>query len=170
MSFLIKRLLLAGIFNSCLFLFLFIGIQNSSNKSKVDFLINETIELPVSFIVGSSFILGSILGSFNVFNMNNEKNSSKRYKIFRANDSWNSFCNKCRCCNSKYISIWDFENRSLLQDLLAIFKSKNISIVFLFKSSWGKNSISGNLLILLSLTQFSYLQACKQLLKNLPQI
>ena len=73
MSFLIKRLLFAGIFNSCLFLLLFIGIQNSSTKRKVDFLINETIELPVSFIVGSSFILGSILGSFNVFNMNNEK-------------------------------------------------------------------------------------------------
>ena len=73
MSFLIKRLLLAGIFNSCLFLLLFIGIQNSSNKRKVDFLINETIELPVSFIVGSSFILGSILGSINVFNINNEK-------------------------------------------------------------------------------------------------
>ena len=73
MSFLIKRLLLAGIFNSCLFLLLFIGIQNSSNKRKVDFLINETIELPVSFIVGSSFILGSILGSFYVLNMNNEK-------------------------------------------------------------------------------------------------
>ena len=73
MSFFIKRLLFAGIFNSCLFLLLFIGIQNSSNKRSVDFLINETIELPVSFIVGSSFILGSILGSFNVFNMNNEK-------------------------------------------------------------------------------------------------
>ena len=73
MSFLIKRLLFSGIFNSCLFLLLFIGIQNSSNKGKVDFLINETIELPVSFIVGSSFIFGSILGSFNIFKMNNEK-------------------------------------------------------------------------------------------------
>ena len=73
MSFLIKRLLFVGIFNSCLFLLLFIGIQNSSNKRKVDLLINETTELPVSFIVGSSFILGSILGSFNVFNMNKEK-------------------------------------------------------------------------------------------------
>ena len=73
MSFLIKRLLFAGIFNSCLFLLLFIGIQNSSNKRKVYFLINETIELPVSFIVGSNFILGSILGSFDVFNLNNEK-------------------------------------------------------------------------------------------------
>ena len=33
---------------------------------------------------------------------------------------------------------------SLLHDLLAIFKSKNISIVFLFKSSLGKKSHSGN--------------------------
>ena len=72
MSFLIKKLSLAVIFNSCLFFVLFIGIQNSSNKSKVNFLINETIELPISFVVGSSFILGSILGSFIELNMNNE--------------------------------------------------------------------------------------------------
>ena len=68
MSFLIKKLFLTLIFNSCLFLALLIGIQNSSNKRKVDFLIEETIELPISFIVGSSFILGSFLGSFIVFN------------------------------------------------------------------------------------------------------
>ena len=72
MSLLIKKLLLSTIFNSCLFVFLFIGIQNSSNKSKIDLLVNETIELPISFIVGSSFILGSILGSFLVFDINNE--------------------------------------------------------------------------------------------------
>ena len=72
MSLLIKKLFFASIFNSCLFLLLFIGIQNSSNKSKVDFLIDETIELPISFIVGSSFILGTILGSFIDFNINNE--------------------------------------------------------------------------------------------------
>ena len=72
MSFLIKKLFLAVIFNSCLFFVLFIGIQNSSNKSKVNLLIDETIELPISFIVGSSFILGSILGSFLVFDINNE--------------------------------------------------------------------------------------------------
>ena len=72
MSLLIKKLLFTVIFNSCLFAILFIGIQNSSNKNKVDFLIDETIELPISFIVGSSFILGSILGSFFDFNMNNE--------------------------------------------------------------------------------------------------
>ena len=72
MGLLIKKLLFTAIFNSCLFLILFIGIQNSSNKSKVNFLIKETIELPISFVVGSSFILGSILGSFIVLKMNNE--------------------------------------------------------------------------------------------------
>ena len=72
MSFLIKKLFLAVIFNSCLFVVLFIGIQNSSNKSKVDLLIEETIELPISFIVGSSFILGSIFGNLIVIDMNNE--------------------------------------------------------------------------------------------------
>ena len=72
MSFLIKKLFLVVIFNSCLFLILFIGIQNSSNKSKVNLLFDETIELPISFLVGSSFILGSILGSFIDFNINEE--------------------------------------------------------------------------------------------------
>ena len=68
MSLFIKKLLFSAIFNSCLFALLFIGIQNSSNKSRVNFLIEETIELPISFIVGSSFILGSIMGSFIDFN------------------------------------------------------------------------------------------------------
>ena len=72
MNFLIKKIFFTAIFNSCLFLFLFIGIQNSSNKSKVNLLVDETIELPISFIVGSSFILGSILGSFIVLDINNE--------------------------------------------------------------------------------------------------
>ena len=72
MSFLIKKLSLGVIFNSCLFVILFIGIQNSSIKHKVDILIDETIELPISFIVGSSFILGSIFGSFLVLDMKNE--------------------------------------------------------------------------------------------------
>ena len=73
MSLFIKKLFYSAIFNSCLFAILFIGIQNSSNKSKVNFLINETIELPISFVIGSSFILGSILGSFVEFNINNKK-------------------------------------------------------------------------------------------------
>ena len=71
MSFLIKTVFLAVLFNSCLFLVLFIGIQNSSNKSKVNLLIDSTIELPISFIVGTSFILGSILGSLLVIDIKN---------------------------------------------------------------------------------------------------
>ena len=72
MNFLLKKFVFAAIFNTCLFLILFIGIQNSSNKRKVNFLINETIELPISFIAGTSFILGSFLGSFLIFNTKNE--------------------------------------------------------------------------------------------------
>ena len=71
MGILIKKLFFNAIFNSCLFLLLFIGIQNSSNKSKVNFLIDETIELPISFIVGSSFVIGSTIGSF-IINLNKE--------------------------------------------------------------------------------------------------
>ncbi len=64
MSVILKKIILATTFNSCLFLLLMIGIQNSSNKSKINFLINETVKLPISFIIGSSFISGSIIGSF----------------------------------------------------------------------------------------------------------
>ena len=67
-----KKLFFAPIFNTCLFLTLFVSIQNSSNKSKVNLLIDETIELPISFIVGSSFILGSLLGNLIDININNE--------------------------------------------------------------------------------------------------
>ena len=72
MSLLIKKLLFSAIFNTCLFVLLFIGIQNSTKKSKIDLLINETIPLPISFIVGSSFILGSVLGSILVVDINND--------------------------------------------------------------------------------------------------
>ena len=72
MNLFIKKSFHSLIFNSCLFAILFIGIQNSSNKSKVYFLSNKTIELPISFVVGTSFIFGSILGSFIEFNVNNE--------------------------------------------------------------------------------------------------
>ena len=67
-----KKLFFTVIFNSCLFVILFVAIQNSSNKRKVDFIINETIELPISFIVGSSFILGSFLGNILFLDMNND--------------------------------------------------------------------------------------------------
>ena len=46
--------------NFTFFIMLLIGIQNSSNKAKVNFLINETIGLPISFII-DNFISGSLL-------------------------------------------------------------------------------------------------------------
>ena len=42
---------------------LIVGIQNSSNKKKVNLLFGETVSLPISFIVGVSFISGSLIGS-----------------------------------------------------------------------------------------------------------
>ena len=68
----LKKILFTLTFNSCLFLVLIIGIQNSSNKSKVNLIIEETISLPVSFIVGVSFISGSIIGSFLPINFDNK--------------------------------------------------------------------------------------------------
>ena len=62
MMFPFKNLFFIIFFNSSLFLMLMIGIQNSFNKSKVNLLISETINLPISFIIGTSFITGSLLG------------------------------------------------------------------------------------------------------------
>ena len=69
MGLILKKAIHTLIFNSCLFFILLIGIQNSSNKSKVNFLINETVKLPISFIIGTSFIGGSLIGSFLTMNL-----------------------------------------------------------------------------------------------------
>ncbi len=57
-----KRLLITITINSLFFVLLVMGIQNSFNKKTVNLLINKTIELPVGFIAGSSFLAGSLLG------------------------------------------------------------------------------------------------------------
>ena len=64
MSLTLKKIIFSITFNSCLFFLLMIGIQNSANKSKINFLINETIKLPISFIIGTNFICGSLIGNF----------------------------------------------------------------------------------------------------------
>ena len=63
MSFILKKSLFTLIFNFSLFLILMIGIQNSYSKKKVNLIIGETVNLPISFIVGISFIGGSITAS-----------------------------------------------------------------------------------------------------------
>ena len=69
MSLIFRKIIFTLTFNSCLFLLLVIGIQNSSNKSKVNLLINETVKLPISFIIGSSFVGGSLIGSILTINL-----------------------------------------------------------------------------------------------------
>ena len=68
-----RKLIFSITFNSCLFLLLIIGIQNSSSKRKINLFKNETIALPISFIVGVSFITGSITGGFVPIFFNNKK-------------------------------------------------------------------------------------------------
>ncbi len=60
--------------NILLFFVMLISIQNSNNKSKVDLLFNKTVPLPIGFILGSSFISGSILGGLLTLNLENHKN------------------------------------------------------------------------------------------------
>ena len=54
-----KALLLNIVINSFLLLLLTLVIQNSSNKNEVNLIFFKTISLPLSFILGSSFIGGS---------------------------------------------------------------------------------------------------------------
>ena len=49
-------------FNLFLLIFLFLGIQNSNESKRVNFIQYETIELPLSFIIGTSFIAGPLSG------------------------------------------------------------------------------------------------------------
>ena len=73
MLILLKNFLFTIALNSALFLILIIGIQNSSNKSKVKLILGETVNLPISFIIGVSFISGSISGSILTMNVGNKK-------------------------------------------------------------------------------------------------
>tara|TARA_B100001057_G_scaffold494310_1_gene590599 strand:- start:234 stop:467 length:234 start_codon:yes stop_codon:yes gene_type:complete len=70
-----RKIIFSILFNSTLFLMLVIAIQNSSNKSKVNFLINKTIDMPISFIIGVSFISGSFISNF--LNLNNDFKNKK---------------------------------------------------------------------------------------------
>ena len=73
----INKIIFNTVFNVLIFLFLIIGLQNRTNKTKINLIFNETINLPVGFIIGSSFICGSIAGSLlniNIYSKNKSKN------------------------------------------------------------------------------------------------
>ena len=72
MFLLLKKFIFAITFNSSLFIILMVGIQNSSNKTKVNLLIGESVKLPISFVVGMSFIAVSLTGSFLRIDLNNK--------------------------------------------------------------------------------------------------
>ena len=73
MLFSIKKIFFTITFNFSLFLLLMVGIQNSSDKTKVNLIINETVNLPISFIVGISFISGSLTGGILSSNNHNKQ-------------------------------------------------------------------------------------------------
>ena len=64
MNYKLKKFIFNFLFNLSLFILLMISIQNSFQKRQVKFLFLETINLPISFIIGTSFISGTLLGSF----------------------------------------------------------------------------------------------------------
>ena len=69
MIIIIKKFIFNITINTTLLFILLIGIQNSSNKTKVNLLFIETVRLPISFIIGTSFISGSFLGGLIPFNL-----------------------------------------------------------------------------------------------------
>ena len=71
----LKKIFFTISFNISLFLMLMIGIQNSSNTRKVNLILSETISLPISFIIGVSFISGSLTGTLITTNFINQKGS-----------------------------------------------------------------------------------------------
>tara|TARA_Y100000991_G_scaffold188763_1_gene154321 strand:- start:566 stop:808 length:243 start_codon:yes stop_codon:yes gene_type:complete len=73
----IKKFIFLIFYNLSLFFILLIGIQNSSKKAKVDFLLFKTVFLPISFTIGVSFISGSVIGNLLTFNIEDENNNQK---------------------------------------------------------------------------------------------
>ena len=72
MLFRLQQLIFIFSYNLSLFLLLMIGIQNSSIKKNVNLIITETITLPISFIIGVSFISGSLTGNLLKMDFNNK--------------------------------------------------------------------------------------------------
>jgi len=64
------------IVNIFLLFFLLFAIQNSQEKKITKIFNKETIELPISFILGTSLVAGSLSGSF-IFSILSFKNKSE---------------------------------------------------------------------------------------------
>ena len=75
----IRKSIFILIFNFSLFLLLMISIQNSLQKKQVKLAFLQTISLPISFIIGTSFISGSLLGSI-LLRLNSNDSNQKDNK------------------------------------------------------------------------------------------
>ena len=69
----LKKIIFTLTFNVSLFLLLIIGIQNSSESRRVNLILKQTVKLPIAFIIGVSFISGSLTGSTLVNTFMNQK-------------------------------------------------------------------------------------------------
>ena len=78
MTFNLRKIIFAITFNFSLFVILMIGIQNSSSQTKINFILGETVKLPISFIIGTSFISGSIFGGLLKFSTSKNIAPSER--------------------------------------------------------------------------------------------
>ena len=70
----IRNLFLSLTFSGFLFILLTITIQNSSKTNRINLIFKETVDLPISFIVGASFISGSLIGNILIFHYLGNKN------------------------------------------------------------------------------------------------
>ena len=59
-----------------LIFFLCLGSQNLGKKHSLDFLINKTVDLPIGFLVGTSFTLGVMSGGLTSVLMINNPDKS----------------------------------------------------------------------------------------------
>ena len=61
-----------------LIFFLCLGSQNLSKKHSIDFLINKTVDLPIGFLIGTSFTLGLMSGGLtSILMINNNEDTIK---------------------------------------------------------------------------------------------
>ena len=73
----IRKLFFILALNFSMFLLIMIATQNSLEKRKVDFILGKTISLPTGFIMGVSFISGSITSSILTFKSHNKEKKIK---------------------------------------------------------------------------------------------
>ena len=70
-SFLFLNLLV----NFVMFSLLFLGVQNANKKNAINFFSYQSVEMPVGFILGLSFIFGTTIGGLPLLFSENSKDN-----------------------------------------------------------------------------------------------